>query len=88
MCPYRIERGIPLDAIMEAQRKLVPEMMELMQQRYRMLKLVKMAGPIGRRPLGQMAGLSERETRTMMDMLRAQNLIHIAKDGTSITLKD
>ena len=39
--------------LMDAQRKLVPEMMELMQQRYRILKLVKMAGPIGRRPLGQ-----------------------------------
>jgi len=70
---------------MDAQSKLVPEMMKLMQQRYRILKLVKMAGPIGRRPLGQMAGLSERETRTMMDMLRGQNLIHVAKDGASIT---
>ena len=52
-----------------------------------MLKLVKMAGPIGRRTLGQMAGLSERETRTMMDMLRAQNLIHVEKKGTSITVE-
>lgn len=71
--------------MMEAQRKLVPEMVELMQQRYRMLKLIKMSGPIGRRPLGQIAGLSERETRTMMDILRAQNLIHVAKEGASIT---
>lgn len=71
--------------MMEAQQKLVPEMMELMQQRYRMLKLVKMSGPIGRRPLGQLADLSERETRTMMDVLRAQNLIHVAKEGASIT---
>ena len=55
---------------MEAQSKLVPEMMEVLQERYRMLKYVKMAGPIGRRPLGEMAGLSERETRTMMDFLR------------------
>lgn len=70
---------------MDAQRKLVPEMMELMQQRYRVLNFVKMAGPIGRRPLGQMAGLSERETRTVMDLLRGQNLIAIAKDGASIT---
>ncbi|HJF32040.1 MAG TPA: hypothetical protein K8V56_09725 [Sporosarcina psychrophila] len=74
-----------MDDLMEAQRKLVPEMMELMQQRYRILKFVKMAGPIGRRPLGQMAGLSERETRTVMDLLRGQNLIQIAKDGASIT---
>ena len=70
---------------MEAQSKLVPEMMELMQQRYRMLRLVKMAGPIGRRTIGQMAGLSERETRTIIDLLRAQNLIHIEKKGTTIT---
>ncbi|MBO0602246.1 hypothetical protein I2483_11270 [Sporosarcina sp. E16_3] len=74
-----------MDVLMDAQSKLVPEMMELMQQRYRIVKLVKMAGPIGRRPLGQMAGLSERETRTMMDTLRGQNLIDIAKDGASIT---
>lgn len=74
-----------MDVLMDAQSKLVPEMMELMQQRYRILKLVKMAGPIGRRPLGQMADLSERETRTMMDMLRGQNLIHVAKDGASIS---
>ncbi|WP_225942015.1 sugar-binding transcriptional regulator [Sporosarcina limicola] len=71
--------------MIEAQRKLVPEMMELMEQRYRVLNIVKMAGPIGRRPLGQTAGLSERETRTMMDALRSQNLIRVAKEGTSIT---
>lgn len=75
-----------MDVMMvDAQRKLVPEMMELMQQRYRVLNLVKMAGPIGRRPLGQMVGLSERETRTVMDLLREQNLIQIAKEGATIT---
>ena len=77
--------GLLLELVMEAQYKLVPEMMELMQQRYRILKFVKMAGPIGRRTIGQMAGLSERETRTMIELLRAQNLIHIEKRGTSIT---
>ena len=46
-----------------------------------------MARPIGRRTIGQMAGLSERETRTIIDMLRAQNLIHIEKKGTSITVE-
>ncbi|WP_210471233.1 sugar-binding transcriptional regulator [Sporosarcina sp. 6E9] len=70
---------------MEAQSKLVPEMMEVMQERYRMLKYVKVAGPIGRRLLGEMSGLSERETRTMMDFLREQHLISVAKNGTTIT---
>ena len=70
---------------MEAQSKLVPEMMEVLQGRYRILKYVEMAGPIGRRPLGEMAGLSERETRTMIDLLRTQQLINVAKNGASIT---
>ena len=77
--------GNALKVSMEAQNKLVPEMMEVMQERYRMLKFVKMAGPIGRRLLGEMSGFSERETRTMMDFLREQHLINVAKNGTTIT---
>ncbi|CAM3181772.1 sugar-binding domain-containing protein [Filibacter tadaridae] len=74
-----------MNEMLDAQRKLVPEMMEIMQRRYRMLKYVKMAGPVGRRPLGEMASLTERETRTMMDSLKMQGLIHVAKEGASIT---
>ena len=48
-------KGVPLEFTLEAQRKLVPEMIELLQERYRLLKFVKMAGPIGRRPLGEMS---------------------------------
>lgn len=70
---------------LEAQGKLVPEMIILLQERYRLLKLVRIAGPIGRRPLGEMANLTEREIRTMLDHLRAQGLINIAKNGASVT---
>lgn len=72
---------------MEAQSKLVPEMIEVLQERFRILKYVEMAGPIGRRPLGEMAGLSERETRTMIDLLRTQQLINVAKNGATITVE-
>ena len=74
-----------MERSIEAQNKLVPEMMAILHERYRMLNYVKMAGPIGRRPLGEMSGLSERETRTVMDFLRAQLLINIAKNGATIT---
>ncbi len=74
-----------LEQLIEAQSKLVPEMMDVLQARYNMLRYVKMAGPIGRRPLGEIAGLSERETRTVMDFLRAQHLIRVAKNGATIT---
>lgn len=60
-------------------------MIQVLQERFRILKYVEMAGPIGRRPLGEMAGLSERETRTMIDLLRTQQVIHVAKNGATIT---
>lgn len=71
--------------IIEAQRKLVPEMMELLHQRYKVLKFIEVAGPIGRRPLGQMADISERECRNLMEMLRSEGLIRVAKEGATIT---
>lgn len=74
-----------LDFPLEAHRKLLPEMVSLLQERFRMLNYIKMTGPIGRRPLGDMAGLSERETRTMIDFLRTEQLINVAKNGVTIT---
>lgn len=71
--------------IFEAQRKLVPEMMDLLSQRFKFLKFIEMSGPIGRRPLSIMVGLSERECRNEMENLRALDLIRIAKEGTTIT---
>ncbi|MFS0688738.1 sugar-binding domain-containing protein [Sporosarcina sp. 179-K 8C2 HS] len=71
--------------IIEAQRKLVPEMMELLHQRYKVLKFIEVAGPIGRRPLGQMADISERECRNLLETMRAEGLIRVAKEGATIT---
>lgn len=71
--------------IIEAQQKLVPEMMELLHQRYKVLKFIEVAGPIGRRPLGQMADISERECRNLMETLRTEGLIRVAKEGATIT---
>lgn len=74
-----------MESMIDAQNKLMPEMMDILEERYRLLKCVKMMGPIGRRALGEMTSLSERETRTMMDLLRTQHLITIAKNGATIT---
>ncbi|GKV69929.1 sugar-binding transcriptional regulator [Sporosarcina sp. NCCP-2716] len=71
--------------IVEAQEKLVPEMMAALQQRYLVLKLIKTSGPIGRRPLAETAGLTERETRSVMEALRDQHLILVAKEGARVT---
>ncbi len=74
-----------LEFPIEAHRKLVPEMIEVLQERFRILKYIKVSGPIGRRLLGEIAGLSERETRTMIDFLRTQQLIRVARNGVTIS---
>ncbi|MDW0118417.1 sugar-binding domain-containing protein [Sporosarcina thermotolerans] len=71
--------------LLEAQRKLVPEMMEILHQRYRLLKFIGVSGPIGRRPLSIQADISERECRNLMEALRNEELIRIAKEGATIT---
>lgn len=74
-----------MESVFEAQSKLVPEMVELMMERYRLLKLIKAAGPVGRRTLVEVSNMTEREIRTMLDHLRAQRLINVSKIGASIT---
>lgn len=69
----------------EAYHQLVPEMIEVLQERYRVLNFIKMLGPIGRRTLGETANLSERETRTILEFLRNQQLVHIARNGATVT---
>lgn len=74
-----------LENMIYAQNKLVPEMMNRMERRFQILTLVKMKGPIGRRTLGDMAELSERETRSVLDQFRVQQLISISSKGAMIT---
>lgn len=71
----------------DAHLALVPEIPLMIEQRYQMLKLIKASGPVGRRTLSSMSGYSERETRTMLELLKGQELVNIAKEGVSTTDK-
>ncbi len=74
-----------MDSFLEAQVKLLPEMNELLQKRYRILQTIQLAQGIGRRQLGEQLGLSERDARKELEALRQQGLIEISRDGASIT---
>lgn len=63
----------------------MPEMSKTLQGRFKILNYIKVSGPIGRRLLGEVSGLSERETRTMIDFLRGQQLIKVARNGVTIS---
>ncbi|MFJ5770355.1 sugar-binding transcriptional regulator [Psychrobacillus sp. NPDC093180] len=76
-----------MESLLTAQLKLIPEMSELLQKRYRILQTIQLTKGIGRRVLGEQLGLSERDTRKELDTLRNQGLIDISRDGAAITSK-
>lgn len=72
-------------SLTEAQLKMLPEMAESLQIRYRILQMVQMLGPIGRRSLSDSLSLPEREVRKETDLLREQSLMDVSRSGMSIT---
>ncbi|WP_298469026.1 sugar-binding domain-containing protein [Psychrobacillus sp. FSL K6-4046] len=74
-----------MDSFLSAQLKLMPEMSELLQKRYRILQTIQLTRGIGRRVLGEQLDLTERETRKELDALRTKGLIEVSREGAAIT---
>lgn len=71
--------------LIKIQQKLVPDILEEMKRRYRILKQIHLAQPIGRRSLAQNLATTERILRAEVDFLRDQGLIMAETIGMSIT---
>ncbi|MCG3419749.1 sugar-binding transcriptional regulator [Oceanobacillus jordanicus] len=71
--------------LIDLQKKLVPDLVEVMQQRYAVLHSVDLFQPIGRRSLAENTGLSERNARSEVDFLSKQGLIKITTKGMYIS---
>lgn len=56
-----------MDSIINLQKKIVPELTNLLVQRYQILRQVSHEHPIGRRALAARLGLSERVLRAQVD---------------------
>lgn len=71
--------------IIEVQKKIIPQAIELMEKRYAVLRQIAISQPIGRRMLANVLNLSERTTRTEVDFLKSQKMIDIAVSGMTLT---
>ncbi|ANB57966.1 central glycolytic regulator [Anoxybacillus sp. B7M1] len=69
----------------DAQKKLLPDLLEFMQKRYRILQYIRLMQPIGRRALSGSIGMSERVLRAEVQFLKDQNLITITSSGMHVT---
>jgi len=66
-------------------QKVVPELTEVLERRYTILRTVRALGPVGRRALTHELDLSERTVRSDLDVLRAQGLVLASSEGVSLS---
>lgn len=74
-----------MQEILELQRKIVPELVEVLEKRYNVLRTIFYNQPIGRRMLASELNLGERVVRNEIDLLKSQNLIEINTPGMTVT---
>ena len=71
--------------LLELQSRLAPDVLEIMQKRYRVLHHIYLMQPIGRRNLSQSLGWTERTLRAEVDFLKIQGLVDIESIGMRLT---
>ncbi len=71
--------------LLKLQQKVVPELMEVLDKRYNILRTIQFNQPIGRRILANRLGLGERIVRSEINFLKDQNLIDIGVPGMTVT---
>ncbi|WP_066175417.1 sugar-binding transcriptional regulator [Bacillus marinisedimentorum] len=72
-------------SLIDIQKKLLPDLLKVMQKRYQILQYLKYMQPIGRRALSISLGLTERTLRGEVSFLKDQGLISVAAGGMTIT---
>ena len=71
--------------LLNLQQKVIPELLEVLDVRYTILKNIKYREPIGRRSLSTIVNLSERVVTNETNFLKMQGLIDIKSSGMYIT---
>lgn len=74
-----------MQEILSLQKKIVPELVEVLEKRYSILRTIYYNQPIGRRVLANQLDLGERIVRTEISFLKLQNLIEINTPGMTVT---
>lgn len=74
-----------MSEFLNLQKRLVPEIIDITEKRYSILRAIEYNQPVGRRALAVILGQSERWVRSELDILKNQNLIHIQALGMMVT---
>ncbi|MFC0211850.1 sugar-binding transcriptional regulator [Paenibacillus chartarius] len=71
--------------MLDIQKQLVPDLLDIMNKRYTILHHVMLSGLVGRRTLAGTLGMTERVLRGEADFLKAQGLLEVDALGMRIT---
>ncbi|GEL76585.1 sugar-binding transcriptional regulator [Tenuibacillus multivorans] len=70
-----------MDKLFQFQKKLVPDLLEVIEDRYQILKTIYLNEPIGRRALAEQLNWTERQMRSEIEFLDEQKLIKVTNKG-------
>lgn len=71
--------------IIELEKKIAPELIDILENRYDILRNIYYNQPIGRRSLANQLGMGERAIRTEVNILKNQGLLNIESMGMYVT---
>jgi len=74
-----------MNELINLQKRLVPEVVDIIEKRYSILRAIEFNQPVGRRALAVILGQSERWVRSELDILKNQNFIDIQALGMMVT---
>lgn len=76
-----------MQLLLEIQKKLIPDAIQMMQKRYQVLQYIRIMQPIGRRSLANQLAITERVLRSEVDFLKDQGLIDVTASGMVLTFE-
>ncbi|KMK77488.1 sugar-binding transcriptional regulator [Alkalihalobacillus pseudalcaliphilus] len=74
-----------MKSLITLQKQLVPDLLDTMVKRYRILQNIRLMQPIGRRTLSTNVQLSERVLRSEVTFLKEQRIVDFTTAGMSLT---
>ncbi|MCP3031363.1 hypothetical protein LF817_08380 [Halobacillus sp. A1] len=72
-------------ALIDLQKKLFPDVLDIMQRRYQLLHYIQLMQPVGRRTLSDNVELAERTVRSEVDYLNKMGAVEITSRGMHLT---
>ncbi|MCF0154597.1 MAG: sugar-binding protein [Veillonella sp.] len=74
-----------MNDLLEVYRRIAPELVEVVEERYSILSHISHAQPVGRRMLASLCNLSERSVRSHIELMRDNGLVDLTGQGVMLT---